>query len=77
MSEFAAENLRIETTNLGGRPSPAIGIPSNSFLSPRGRFHVRAIHLPTGLSAEATGDGQVPARDEALRRLREKLADGA
>jgi protein subunit release factor A len=74
MSELKADDLRIETTNLEGTSSPTTGISSTSFLSPRGRFHVRAIHLPTGLAAEATGEGQIPASDEALRRLRKKLA---
>jgi hypothetical protein len=77
MSELAAENLKIETTDLGGPPSPTAGATLTSFLSPPSRFHVRAIHLPTGVSAEATGERQIPARDEALRRLSEKLAQGS
>jgi hypothetical protein len=76
MSELAPEDFRIECINLSEPAPPTIDASSASFLSAEGPVGVRVTHIPTGVFADATGERQASVRDEALRRLRKKLAEG-
>ena len=72
MPELAPEDLRIDT--IRPAPPPLAEPPEGSFVSPRvGPILVRVTQLPTGVSAEATAERQLEAREGAMRRLREKL----